>query len=382
MRDISKIMADLEAVKFEDEIKTSKKKSKRLVAAFDAETDPFKKGRPPEPFSWGIKIENGEYYKFWGDDCTRQFIKFLKKYPHPLKMFAHNGGKFDFIFLLRAGIFTDEIRIISSRIVEAKILGGRHTLRDSYAMIPVPLGAYQKDEIDYSKMEREVREEHKEEILSYLKSDCEYLLDLVQQFIENFGDNITVGSAALKQLKALHPFEKIDEESDKLIRPYYKGGRVQCFETGEVKGKLKVYDVNSMYPTVMKEEKHATFEGAIYLNESVDKFVNKQTGEITEYEDCCYFAKVQGKFTSEFCHFPVRTKAGLNFEQREGIFEVTHHELKCALKNKVFELQKVESIIICPNNISFGDYVDKFMVEKVRAKKEGKKAEELFAKLM
>lgn len=376
-------MAELLSTDFSavEEEKTKTKKSKRLIAAFDAETDPFKRGRIPKPFSWGIKIENGEYYKFWSDDCTAQFIKFLKGYSHPLKLFAHNGGKFDFIFLLEKGVFDGEPMLINSRIVEAPILGGRHILRDSYAMMPVPLAAYKKDEIDYNLMECENREEHKEEILKYLQGDCEYLLDLVLKFIARFGDNITVGSAAMSQLKQLHPFEKIPAEIDEQVRHYYKGGRVQCFETGKVEGDLVVYDVNSMYPTVMSEKNHPTHEGAIFLNScSLDMLDEK--GQLTDFPECGFFATVQGRFVSEFNHFPVRTKQGLSFEQKEGLFEVTHHELQTALKHGVFILDDLESVVICPNSTNFAEYVDKFMIDKVRAKEIGDKAGELFAKLM
>lgn len=394
--DLSALMEDLKNDEALKNTKQNKKKSKRLICAIDAETDPFARenifnndtgeleniGRPPEPFVWGVMIENGEYYEFWGDDCTQQLIKFLKKYPHPLKMFAHNGGKFDFIFLLRMGILAGEPMIISSRLVECHILDGRHILRDSLAMMPIPLSAYNKDEIDYDKMERPVREENKAEILAYLKSDCFYLLELVQKFIKKFGDKITVGSAAISELKKLHPFEKIDMESDKMIRPYYKGGRVQFFEHGKVTGKLKVFDVNSMYPTVMADREHGTFEGAIYLNGNLTDSINRKTGQLNDFDDTPYFAVIKGRFTSKLGHFPIRTKAGLDFTQKEGIFEVTHHELICALKNNIFILDDVLSLIVCPNTINFKAFVDKFVADKIAAQKAGNVAETLFSKFM
>lgn len=44
-----------------------------------------------------------------------------------------------------------------------------------------------------------------------------------------------------------------DERSLKLARDSLHGGRVECFQIGKVKGPVAVYDVNSMYPFVMRE---------------------------------------------------------------------------------------------------------------------------------
>ena len=77
----------------------ARKKKEYKLATFDIETDPFKKGRVPEPFCCGLYlIETNEYMQWWGKNCLYQFIEYLKECPHNLIIYAHNGGKFDFYY--------------------------------------------------------------------------------------------------------------------------------------------------------------------------------------------------------------------------------------------------------------------------------------------
>ena len=362
-----------------------------LLAAADCETDPFgvrdNSGQLQDvtPFSWGITIETGEYYYFWGDDATPQFLKFLAEYPNRLEIFAHNGGKFDWIFLLRLGVLCGEPRIINGRIVDSMILDGRHKIRDSYAILPVPLsqlgdGKEDKLDIDYQLMRREFREEHKDEILKYLKRDCTVLLKVVQKFIEEFGNKLTIGSAALTKLKEFHPFDKIDEESDTTIRPYYIGGRVQCFQLGEIKQEIKIYDVNSMYPCVMEREQHATFVDHVVIKNPELNMLD--SNGYLRGERHPYFITVVGYFTGEHGHFPIKTKQGLDFTQKRGEFKITHHELICALKHHQFVIEEIKELIVCPNTINFKEFVNKYIEDKIRYSREDNPAMRLFTKLV
>jgi hypothetical protein len=216
----------------------SNKRAKRKLAVLDFETDPFKYGRVPVPFS--VEVWDGSNsYVFWGNDCVEQLLAYLDE-AEPLLIYAHNGGKFDFHFLHSE--IDNPALIIKSRIVKAKL--GKHELRDSFAILPVPLRNYGKKEIDYEKMERGQREKHKEEILSYLHQDCVVLYDLVKAFIERFGLRMTIGGTAIREIRRFHPFPICGSAHDKQFRPFYYGGRVQCFDSGELRGPWKMYDVN------------------------------------------------------------------------------------------------------------------------------------------
>ena len=230
----------------------SYQKRKRKIAVFDIETDPFLYGRAPQAFAIGYY--DGETYRdFWGDNCIAEFLDFLADQP-PCYLYAHNGGRFDFYYIFQW--IENPIKIINGRIVSAKI--GRHILRDSYAILPVPLSTFGKDVIDYRHFERGERDVYRQEILRYLRRDCTSLRSAVSEFARRFGINLTIGSVAIKELERLHPFERRTESHDVKFRDYYSGGRVECFKSGVVKGKWKIYDVNSMYPFVMKTFNHPT----------------------------------------------------------------------------------------------------------------------------
>jgi hypothetical protein len=93
-----------------------------------------------------------------------------------------------------------------------------------------------------------------------------------------------------------------------------------------------------------------------------------------------YFVTVTGKNKNAF---PLRLDDGsLSFEISHGTFNVTSHELITALKYKMFEIEQIEKLLVPEQTISFGWYVDKFMSEKVEAKKNKDKVSELFSKLL
>jgi hypothetical protein len=353
--------------------KKRKTRKSNLIGVLDFETDPFKYGRTPAPFCAGFySLETGFVY-FWGDDCIDALVFFIECLDDDYIIYAHNGGKFDFHFMLD---FVDNpLKIIGSRIVCVKI--GKHELRDSYAIIPIPLSQYIKDSIEYWKLERECRDKYRDEIVSYLRTDCLSLFDIVSKFIERFGIRLTIGGTAIKILREMHDFQSTRKTHDDIYRPYYFGGRVEAFKTGIHSGDFKVFDVNSMYPHVMKNMRHPT--GSKYeigYRRNIDK-----RGRIAGFADApFYFAKIWCK---QHGAFPIREKnKPLNFDIPEGEFYVTSHELKAAIEtNRVSDIRVLE-VRVPKETISFGDYVDKYMLEKIAAKNNKDKAGEIFAKLL
>ena len=348
-------------------------KNKR-IAVIDFETDPFKYGREPRPFVAGF-FDGEKYMAFWGADCVAQIAQYLA-FREPLLLYAHNGGKFDFYFLLEQ--IENPVRIINGRIVSAGFLR-RHELRDSYAILPIPLAAYAKDTIDYDIFEPGEREKlpNKKAILSYLKTDCEKLYELVNAFCDRFGRKLTIGGTAIKQLRDMHPFPNTSGAHDKLIRPFYFGGRVQSFESGIVKAPMKIYDVNSMYPFVMKNFRHPIGERYI----TIENPVILPDGRIKNYNagGHPYFLEFEGE---NFGALPIRTNEGLDFNARHGHFFATSHEIKTALKHRLINIRKTARAYMPYKSITFGTFVDTFGAEKIAAKKTGNKAGEIFAKLI
>jgi DNA polymerase elongation subunit (family B) len=347
-----------------------KKKTPAEIAVLDFETDPFRFGRTPLPFVCGV-LWRGVYAEFWGADCADQAADYLASIDTPLMVYAHNGGRFDFFFLLKR--LSNPIKLINARIVSAKL--GRHELRDSWAIMPFSLATFQKTPIDYRKFEPEVRDQHREEICAYLHDDCRDLMTLCVAFVERFGFQLTIAGTAMKQLTKLHPQESCNEGHDERLRPYYFGGRVECFESGIQRGKFKVYDVNSMYPAVMSAFDHPL--GAKYLE--VASPTLDRNGWLRGYPSCLYFCEVEG---TNLGALPVRLKEGLSFTQEEGIFQTTSHELRAAIELGKFHVKQIRKALIPHEVQSFGDFVDVFTAEKIKAKREKDRIGELFAKLI
>lgn len=351
-----------------------------IVAVADFETDPFKYGRIPSPFAAGLMYVDPErpigvrYHLFWGSECVSSFLMHLASITTPLIIYMHNGGKFDFHFFLK--YLENPLKIIHGRIVKARI--GIHEFRDSWAIIPMPLAGYAKTKIDYSRMEAEVRETHKDEICSYLYDDCHYLHDLVCAFNERFGPKLTIAGTAQKELQKFHPQYNQKRAHDEQFRPFYFGGRVECFESGVLAGNWKVYDVNSMYPFVMRECLHPLGSG--YVSPTV-KRLDKE-GWFHGFPGRFYFAVVRGR---NFGALPVRVEdqnGGLSFTREYGVFRTTSHELRLAISLGLFQVETIEEAFIPRNTQSFAEFVDTFVAEKILAKQTKDKIAETFAKLI
>ncbi len=334
----------------------SKKKARDIVT-IDFETDPFKYGEKVFPFCAGIY--NGENFQYiWGENCADILIKTLDSFP-PSVIYAHNGGKFDFHFLLK--YFNGAIKLVKGRVLEAK--RGNNLFRDSYGILPFPLSAYKKDEFDYSLMVKDKREEHKEDIIKYLKNDCIYLHELVTGFRNEFGDALTIGGASLKELRSICPIENISQSTDEFIRPFYMGGRVQCFETGILTGDFKIPDVNSMYPSVMKNFSHPI--GSTYDN-------NNELTEFTDFMELTCTSKGA---------LPLRDDYGrLTFPHTRARFLCTGHEVRAALDLNLISDMIIHSALTCDERGDFSAFVDKFYDLRVKASEENDLLRKIFYK--
>lgn len=351
---------DIEPVEYQaKEIKTR-------VATFDTETDPFMIGRIVKPFTCGLYFtDTKEYIDFWGDDCIEQFVTYVNTNfaPEELTIFVHNGGNFDFYFLLDHFDKGHKPFIINGRLVKVQICG--QEFRDSYSMIPVPLGAYDKDKIDYRCLERGFREVFKETILSYQKRDCTALAELVTSWLDMFGNRMTMASVALPMLRSHHGFETVSEKIDADLRPYYFGGRNQCFATGIMSGSYKVYDINSSYPNVMRKYQHPISDIPI-----MEKTISDQT----------MFAHIRAWSLGAL---PVRGKGGaLEFPIGTHDFYACIHEINAGILTGTLRIKKVYSAIRFAETSNFAEFVDHFYSLRLKAKGEGDLIRTLFYKLV
>lgn len=347
------------------------------VGAIDAETDPFERGVEIAPFVWGVTIDwpaGREHVTFWGDDCTEKMVAWLRAQPGPLLLYAHNGGRFDFLFMLRE-IGADPM-IINGRLVCVTL--GEHELRDSWAILPVALGqAGDKGEIDYRLMRRVFRNRPpvRRKILDYLRQDCEVLLDAVLAYRERFGNKVTMASAAIRELDlsveretgepAVYTLYRMHPDQDAEFRRFYFGGRVECFERGALSDDFVVVDANSLYPSVMLAREHPTGRD----------FLRQET-----IDDRTDFAIVDADSRGAF---PLRAEDGsLAFPHARAVFRVTGHELRAAMELGLADVRRLLWAAWCPVRTSFASFVREFYDLRLAAADAGDEVGKLHYKLV
>jgi len=350
----------------------------KRICIFDTETDPFAPGLVVEPFTCGHYFtDTDEYIDFWGDDCIEQYFRWLDEnyMDEELLILVHNGGNFDFYFMVHHFDSGHKPFIINGRLV--KVMAHGHEFRDSYSMMPVALGEYDKLKIDYDKLQRwlvtdirtretmMVRDFFKEEIRTYQKRDCTSLGELVTSWYEMFGNRLTMASVALPMLRSYHGFETMWEKIDEDLRPFYFGGRNQCFATGVMHGDFEVYDINSSYPDVMRRYKHP-----ISAMPNYTKAITEKT----------YFAHIRAWSLGAL---PIRQKNGsLAFPIGTNDFYACIHEINAGIATGTLKIHKVYHAVEFDEDADFAEFIDTFYDLRMQAASGGDEIRKLFYKLV
>jgi hypothetical protein len=369
-------------------IHDQKEKKERKIAVVDFETDPFVHGEIPQAFACGWCDEKGTqtYWSETEEKVIAWAVDRILKFEGVV--YAHNGGKFDFPGYIFRGakkaMLYQPVMLIGSRIVQMKL--GLAEIRDSYAILPSPLSAYDKGEIDYGKFKKGVRTKYRAEILDYLRRDCDSLRQLVLRFIAEHGlKPLTAASAAMAAMKRMAKVktESLDQSQDEKFRKFYFGGRVQCFRPGihitkgadipkgcdgvkfkTVNSNFNVYDIKSAYPHAMLSP-HA-------CSDEFDFIANPVSVEPSD------FVVLSGVANGSF---PRRTKKGLFFPN-EGEFYISGWEYLAARDNSVLGKHKILCLERPKIITDYSDYVMHFYRQKEEAEKSGDKAGRLIAKIL
>lgn len=178
-------------------------------------------------------------------------------------------------------------------------------------------------------------------------------------------------------------YPEITEEEDAFIRKAYRGGFTYADprHSGKEVGAGIVFDVNSLYPSVMHDcklpyGKPEWFTGKPPCNPKRPLWV----------------AAVSCRFKVKKDHIPcIQLKGNFRFKQTEYIeksgvevvFTVTN--VDWILINMQYDVKNVEwlgGFCFKANDWQFKEYVDKFTEQKIQAAKEGKPGKRQIAKLM
>jgi DNA polymerase type B, organellar and viral len=329
---------------------------KRDIAILDMETDPFDNGNDDAifPFLAVLYSDQFDTIVIWEEDHERfiaAVIATIAALPRKFTIYAHNGGKFDFLFLISA--LRGDVRFKGRGIMSARV--GKHDLRDSFHIIPEKLAAYQKDVFDYTQLRKQRRANFRDQIIAYCIADCRYLLELVRAFIDQFGLKLSIGQAAMAKIKEHYTIEKFSAGWDAYVRKWYFGGRVQCLQgAGDFTGDYKLIDVNSLYPYVMATYNHPI--GGFYDYTITQGPVCEQTA----------FVKLRCKNRNALIARAItgETTAAIT----EGVFHTTIHEYRTALQYGLISDVEIIECLDCREQTRFDKFVDPLYANRIATK--------------
>jgi hypothetical protein len=370
----------------------------------DSETDPFHHcddpgclkchglGRVPEPFIWGA-YHGGleEYLEF---DSSEEFASYFA--PKRSLCYAHNGGKFDYHYL-RDYINSDQpLTLINGRLSRFKI--GECEFRDSLNIFPntalADFGV--KNEIDYDLMEPERRTDPnvRAEISRYLRQDCVGLWQEVARYRSEFGKSLTQATASMKYWEKKYfdmPAPRQTKSQFDRCRPFYYGGRVQCFEQGVKTAKFSVADINSAYPRAMLET-HPISPIPTITKRLPGREADLATSliRIEATARGCFPWREKQPDHGEGCDCDRCRKGELFFPDdstrlngrsgRTRIYTITGWELIAALELDAVANIRVIECLQFPQKVNFKDYIDHFYQMRLEADAKGDKAGKIFGK--
>lgn len=351
-----------------------RRKGGRAFWTLDCETDPFRAGRVSQPFIWGLYggPTREDYHEF---ATAAEVVAFLSDRKEVV--YAHNGGKFDYHYL-REYINTGEpIQIITGRLARFRI--GECEFRDSMNILPVSLATFKKDEVDYSIFEPDERiKPHNAQIIrQYLRHDCQYLYELIEEHRKENGTVLTQASASMRAWSKHSQIKppKQTERAYRQYKPYYYGGRVQCFEQGVRDTNFTVIDINSAYPYAMLYEHPFSPVGELKDRLPADGKLHRCLITLTCTARGCFPHRLGDDPTKGDLYFP-------HDEHTIRRYYVTGYEFIAALKRDAVKNISIESVYEFSECVKFEDFIQHHWSRRAEAKRQGNKALDIIVKLL
>jgi len=342
-----------------------RKNDDRDLWVADSETDPFELGIIPVPFIWGL-FNGVDYFEFTD---TNDFVDFVA--AKRIILYAHNGGKFDWHFLSHRFEPDSDLLIINSRLSRFSI--GKCEFRDSMNLMPIALEQYQKQKFDYTKMHKNFRADHMDEIRHYLESDCVNLFNLVYSFELEYGRHMTAASAAMNYWQHVlkNKVPRSGPDFYDKFAPFYYGGRVQCFEYGDIVGDFQSVDINSAYPFAMLSEHPYSLTYEQKTGKPRKKM--EKWGPMFFVIDCIARGCFPYRGTNKSLYYPADDEARIYF--------VTGWELIAAIETETIENLVIVEYYEFDETINFSEYVNHFWKRRQEYKDAKDKGGEIYAKL-
>lgn len=220
-----------------------------------------------------IGYYDGEFYTWF--DNLKDYFNFLFTVQDNTDIYFHFGGGYDFLFLLdyafrnHKSYQVEELIPRGSSFLSVKIRGPKGKiirLLDSSALLPFGLRTLAtnfnvetlKGDIDYDKIKKITPK-----LLKYMKDDHFALHQVLTKYknhpmIQRVGLKMTRSGQAFALYNQHYLKERITplrKNVEEFCRKAYQGGRTEIFKPmflGNKKNRIACVDVNSLYPSVMR----------------------------------------------------------------------------------------------------------------------------------
>lgn len=363
--------------------------SKLIVV--DIET--WGKNATAEAFALGVVYENGIFTRYTDIDELRERLlspKNVGKY-----VFAHNGGGYDYL-----AIFGKLQTTLSALYRDSKFISGYYPLKrhhrksktgeekeytdgvhfyDSYNVLPVSLHDIGEalelpkglTPIKFIKATHEPLEEID---FVYCENDCRVLYEGLKRFYEFTGKILpTIASSALYVFQSQYQGEVyyVPEWLDYIFRDSYFGGIVEAYFIGKIEKDNYIYDINSLYPSVMRDNRFPNpSKLTTHPKPSPETLMDLLNGD---YEGC---AKMTVYHNPSFIgYIPVKQDNKLLFKadcEMTGTWNFP--EIRHALTSNKIEIRAVEKIVYSEGMESpFKGYVTDLYNRRMTTKNEYEK---------
>lgn len=296
------------------------------------------------------------------------------------KVFAHNGGNYDYPCIYGNIFDTDPKAIFNGKFIS--FTNGVATFADS---VNVFVGASVKqigEMMGTAKLgmsrnyEYSVWPRDKGRDVNGCIRDCEIVWDALFSVFEFTGEiKITQAALSMSYFRREHlPFDIEYNENVRFFWDSYYGGRTEAFKLGNTHA--SVIDVNSMYPFMMKT---ITFPNPKYLKYEKNYPVSSFANLVKWCEGCCLATVIHPP--ARFGFLPYKDKEKLLFPTGRFKGCWNFNELSYAVQAGGIKIEKIHYVIYGERMASpFIQFVNTLQQMKFNAQLTGNKLEEDRAK--
>lgn len=311
-------------------------------------------------------------------ELIKEFIDVIMDVSKDKMVYFHNFVKFDMYFILE--VLTKDYshididlmsrdKIIYSITLENRVSGAKTLIKDTFLMLSMSLlklsifyNIKKKEDFNHDNVYKDYdNDDFRCKIIKYCISDSECLRNIFLKFRDEIYDlfgvdclhSLTMSSLSLKIYRTRYYDSKMNkicipnESKDRFVRSGYYGGVVELYKPHLINGWH--YDVNALYPSVMKDNYYPTGEG-VYIDKHllkdicIDNFFGFLEVEVTSTNSYMPFLVKQDPIKGLVS--PIGTWVGVYFS------EEISYAMKFGYKFKILKALKYDKAILFHDFVS------------------------------